>query len=52
MSENQNTEQKSSQIEWQELDQAIRKMIILSLWQEDMQKYYDLKESVDENIQS
>ena len=52
MSENQNTEHKPSSIQWKELDEAVRKMIIMRLWEEDLQKYYTLKENVDENVQS
>ena len=52
MSENQNTEQKPLAIQWKELDEAIRKMVIMRLWEEDLQKYNDLKENVDENVHS
>jgi hypothetical protein len=52
MSENQNTEQKPLAIQWKELDEAIRKMVIMRLWEEDLQKYNDLKENVDENAHS
>lgn len=50
MSENQNTEQKSLVTEWKELDEAIRKMIIMRLWEDDLQKYNNLKEELDENV--
>lgn len=50
MSENQNTEQKPLVIQWKELDEAVRKMIIMRLWEEDLQKYNDLKEKLDENV--
>ena len=52
MSENQNTEQKPLAIQWKELDEAIRKMVVHRQWQEDLQKYNELKEKLDDNIQS
>lgn len=51
MSENQNTEQKPLAIQWKELDEAVRKMIIMRMWEEDLQKYNNLKETLDENVQ-
>lgn len=50
MSENQNTEQKPLDIQWKELDEAVRKMIIMRLWEEDLQKYNNLKEELDGNV--
>ena len=50
MSENQNTEQKPLSIQWKELDEAVRKMIIMRMWEEDLQKYNNLKETLDENV--
>ena len=50
MSENQNTEQKPLAIQWKELDEAVRKMIIMRMWEEDLQKYNNLKETLDENV--
>ncbi len=44
MSENQNTEQKSSQIEWKELDEAIRKMVVMSNFEKDLENYKKLSE--------
>jgi hypothetical protein len=51
MSEIQNTEQKPLVIQWKELDEAVRKMIVMRMWEEDLQKYNTLKEELDENVQ-
>lgn len=44
MSENQNTEQKPSPIEWKELDQTVRKWAVMSQWEKDSEYYRELKE--------
>ena len=51
----QNTELKrepQAPIDWKELDESIRKMVVHRQWQEDLQKYNELKEKLDDNIQS
>jgi hypothetical protein len=50
MSENQNTEQKSSRIEWTELDQAVRRWAVMSGFEKDLERYRSLQEESNENV--
>lgn len=47
MSENQNTEQKPSPIEWKELDEAVRRWAVTSGWEKDSEYYQKLKEQYE-----
>jgi len=50
MSENQNTEQNLSPIDWRTLDQAVRRWVALSGYEKDLEKYRSLQEDYDEKI--
>ena len=46
MNDNQNTEQKSSKIEWEELWEVTKKWAVMSQWENDLEKYGKLQETV------
>lgn len=50
MEENSDKKQNSKYIQWEELDQIVRKWAIMSQWQGDIDRYESLKEEYDENV--
>lgn len=50
MNENQNTEQKSMNLEWNSLWEVTKKWAVMSQWELEQERYADLKKHYDENI--
>ena len=45
-----NDNDKKPVYEWQELDQAIRRWVVTTNFERDLEKYDELKQRIDDNI--
>jgi hypothetical protein len=50
MNENQNTEQKSMNLEWQQLWEVTKQWAVMSQFENDLENYEKLKQSYDQNV--